>query len=62
MATYDQNGAFWTEFLETHGVSCSSGAYSALEADDLLLETAEIMSHDKDFFFHAGPAQRLGLL
>ncbi len=63
MATYDQNGALWTEFLDGHSeLSYSLSAYSALEADDILLETAEIMSHDEDFFLHAGPAQRLGLV
>lgn len=63
MATYDQNGAFWTEFLDRKSESgYSQGNFSALEADDILLETAEIMSHDEDFFLHAGPAQRLGLI
>lgn len=63
MATYDQNGAFWTEFLDRKSeLSYPQGNYRALEADDILLETAEIMSHDKDFFLHAGPAHRLGLV
>lgn len=63
MATYDQSGAFWTEFLDHKmELAYSNSNFSALEADDILLETAEIMSHDEDFFLHAGPAQRLGLI
>lgn len=64
MATYDQNGAFWTDFSErrTESFLYSVGAVSAFEADELLLETAEIMSHDEEYFFRSGPAQRLGLI
>ncbi len=63
MAKFDHDGALWTDFIESkEEVHSSMSRYSSLEADDIFLETAEIMSHDEDYFLHNGPAQRLGLV
>jgi len=66
MGIADNSSAAWNNLIDlslSYSDLCySMGSHSALEADDILLETAEIMAHSKDFFLHHGPALRLGLV
>jgi len=66
MSIADKSSAVWNSVVDlslSYSDLCySMGSQSMLEADDIVLETAEIMAHSRDFFLHHGPALRLGLV
>jgi len=61
MAKRDHDGALWTDFVDARS-DLRQNTYNSFDAEDIQLETAEIMAHDEDYFLHHGPAQRLGLV